>query len=163
MKYQARHFLPFVLVALVVAIFSIAYSVSLAQESPVPTPTAVVVEPPAPPDLPDEPPDQATGLLSDVQKWLLFVAGLIATHVMAGVKKLPWFGKQDWFLKLVTELVSGVSASVVAFLLGNAAIALGFLDESGLWQVVIYAWPAAVGIYHGKKFSKAKVLQATAQ
>lgn len=128
---------------------------TFAQDSPVATPTPVIVEPPVPPD---QLPDKATDLLPDIEKWLLFVAGLLATHVMSWVKEIPWFGKQKRLVKLVTELLSGLTASVLAFLLGTAAVALGFLDESGLWQVIVFAWPAAVGIYHGKKFSRAKGL-----
>lgn len=128
------------------------------EEPPEPVPT---VESPQPPDFPDELPQTAEELQGYIRNWILFVAGLLATHIMNGVKQIKWLGKQQWFLKLVTELVSGITASVVAFIMGNVIMALGFLDQSGLWQVILFAWPAAVGIYHTKKLSKAGAAYAS--
>lgn len=153
-------FLPIYFIALaLIAIFTFTqFPIYTYAQDPVVTST--VTSPVPLPELPTELPETATGALPFIEKWLLFASALLATHIMTGVKNIPWFGKQSWFVKLTTELVSGVTASVLAFGLGTAAVGLGFLDQSGLWQVIAFAWPAAVGIYHTKKFSKAGALVA---
>ena len=150
----------FVILLIVIMLSVTIVSGQAYAQDPIAEPT---IEAPQPPELPTELPDTAEGVIPYLREWLLFVSALIATHVMNAFKKIPGLGQQEWLGKLVTELVSGVTASVVAFVLGLGAVGLGFLDESGLWQVILFAWPAAVGIYHGKKFSKANSkFQATA-
>lgn len=138
-------FLALILLSLAVLIYS--PNTVYAQD---PVVTATLEAPPFPSELPDT----AVGFLPYVKELVLFIAGSISVYIIAGVKEnVPWLGKQEWFLKLFTELVSGITAAVVGFVVGNVAVALGFLDQSGLWQVIVFSYPAAVGLYHTKKFS----------
>ncbi len=137
----------FIIALLITALFG---TVTYAQDvSPVETP-----EQEGPPAPPDELPDTAAGTLPFIEQWLTFLAAMIGLHVMSLVKKIPGLGKQEWFQKLTTELVAGVTVTVLAYLLALVAIAAGFLDQSGIWAVVRFAWPAMLTIYHGKKFGR---------
>lgn len=87
---------------------------------------------------------------------LAALAGLVGMRLTAAVKNLP-FLKDDEKSKL-----SGLMADLIAFLLSTGIAYLiawltplaSTLDRSGLWQVLLWSWPAAKAWYEAEQYRK---------
>lgn len=92
-------------------------------------------------------PDTAAGGVDTLALFLAGLAGLLASAITDAIKRLPFLRDEEKTAisgptaDLVAVLVSVGSAYIVAYLSQLA----GFLDESGLWQVILFSWPAAKG------------------
>lgn len=76
---------------------------------------------------------------------LAALSGLLAYAVTDAVRRAAWLKDED------KSKISGPMANLVAavvsigsgYLIGYLGQWVGFLDQSGLWQVIIFSWPAA--------------------
>lgn len=84
---------------------------------------------------------------------LAALAGLIGNALTDAIKDLPWLKKDE------KQLISGHLANLVAALIsiGGAYLLtyLGpwaeYLDEQGIWLIIITAWPIAKMWFEAKK------------
>lgn len=178
MKYQTQLIIALaagIILAVLVAI-SFPGALSLAQESPVPTPTAVVGEPPAPPDPVPIPPtllELIKQLFTEVAGWLtglvLLGLGIAQKWLVTNVRK--WFANDKG---TATKINGGVAELVAALTsIGTALIAfvltwaIGFvsgLDVVSLLELAGVTYLSGFGVHKVYKVGrKDRVLKATAQ
>lgn len=123
----------FVLLAIVLVMFST--SVAYAQESL---------------------PNTANEGLNVLAVALAALSGLIGMRLTAAAKNLPYLRTEE------KSKLSGLMADLVAFLLSTGIAYLitwltplaGTLDSSGLWQVLLWSWPAAKAWYEAEQYRK---------
>jgi len=90
-------------------------------------------------------PPTATETVSLIEISLAALAGLLGWAITDAIRKWSWLPEQDRSAisgpaaNLVAAVVSVASGFIVAWLAQWA----GFLDQSGLWAVVVWAWPLA--------------------
>lgn len=101
----------------------------------------------------DSLPSTASEGLQYIEEFLALLAGLVATRLTTGLKKMWWLSdeQRSKIIGLGADAVAAALALATAFALSHGAIAAGFLDENGLWQVLLLVWPAAKGWYLGEK------------
>lgn len=117
---------------------------------PEPVPTIEVTsEPQEPPlfpgEIPETLPETAAEGLEGIAVLLAGLAGLAATAITDALKKLPYLSGVDK-TKLegpIVNLLAAVVSIVTGYLMGYLGVAAGFLDTSGVWQVILFSWPAA--------------------
>lgn len=141
-------------------LFTVPY-VALAQEptaeptiQPTAEPTAeAIVPPPFPTEIPEVLPETADKGVDVLAVMLGALAGLIGKYLTNAVKSLPFLTDED------KSKISGPAAIALAavvsvvtgYVLSYAGVAANFLDTSGVWQVLVTAWPWAVKWYHDSR------------
>jgi hypothetical protein len=95
----------------------------------------------------DAPPATAAEGVQWLAVGLAAAAGLLASALTDALKRIPWLtdGDKSKISGPLADLVAALVSVGSAYLLGYLGQVAGFLDQSGLWQVVIFAWPAAKG------------------
>ena len=94
--------------------------------------------------------------LNSLAVFLAALAGLASTAIVDALKNIPWLktGEKSRIAGPLGDLV----AAVVSIATGYAILALtpvaGFLDQSGFWQVIIFAWPFAKSWFEAKQLRK---------
>jgi hypothetical protein len=93
----------------------------------------------------DTPPATAAEGLQWLAAGLAALAGLLAYAVTDAIKRIPWLNDEEKskISGPMANLVAAVVSIASGYLVGSFGQVAGFLDESGLWQVVVFAWPAA--------------------
>ncbi|RJQ32793.1 MAG: hypothetical protein C4589_00225 [Peptococcaceae bacterium] len=94
-------------------------------------------------------PDTAAGGLSLLAVMVAALAGLLASAVTDAAKNLS-FLKDDEKTKLagpLAELVVAVVSIGSGYLITYLTPVAAFLDQSSLWQVLIFSWPMARAWY----------------
>lgn len=136
-------------------LFTACNFTSFAQE---PEPTVEVtaepiVPPPFPTDIPEVLPETAAKGVDILALGLGALAGLITKYLTNALKAAPFLNEGDKsklsgggavFLAAIVSVVTG-------YVLSYAGVAANFLDTSGVWQVLVTAWPWAVKFYHDSK------------
>lgn len=103
---------------------------------------------------PELPPTAAEGV--GWIKWaLVAMAGLVSTRLTEVLSNISWLKKEDKekVRQPLLDFVAAVIAIGSAYLLLNADIVAQFLDNSGWWSVILWAWPAAYAWFLGQKFT----------
>lgn len=95
----------------------------------------------------DNPPATAAEALDWLALGLAAAAGLLGSRLTDAIKRIPWLtdGDKSKISGPLAELVAALLSVGSGFLLAYLGQVAGFLDQSGLWQVIIFAWPAAKG------------------
>lgn len=109
-------------------------------------PTAqATVEPEPPPGFPDQLPDTASKGVDLIAAFLATLSGLLAVAVTDAIKRLPFLTDDD--KSKITGPLANLLAAVVAvasgYIIGALGTVAGFLDASGVWQVILFSWPTA--------------------
>lgn len=97
----------------------------------------------APPQLPPTARD-ALGWLSTLL--LSTLPGLLANRITERVKTVFNFLKekdQQLLAKTLTDLTAAIISIGCGWLLAHLASVAGWLDVSGVWRVIVFAWPWA--------------------
>lgn len=112
-----------------------------------------VVPPPFPVEIPDELPDTALKGVDILAVMLGALAGLIAKYLTNAIKALPFLteGDKDKITGPAATALAAVVSVAVGYILAYAGVAANFLDTSGVWQVLVTAWPWAVKWYHDSR------------
>lgn len=99
------------------------------------------------PPFPTNLPGTAAEGVDVVAVFLAALTGLLATTVTDAFKNLPVFnrGEKQKIADAYASLVSIVASVLAGYGVGYLAVLAGILDESGLWQLLLYTWPAAKG------------------
>lgn len=110
-----------------------------------------VVDPPLfPVEIPEVLPETAAKGVDVLALALGALAGLVSKYLTNGIKSLPFLTDED--RSKVTGpaaiLLAGVVSIVTGYVLSYAGVAANFLDSSGVWQVILTAWPWAFKFYH---------------
>lgn len=88
---------------------------------------------------------------------LATLAGLLATTVTDAIKNLSFFTDDerkkiaDAYANLISVTVSVLAGYGVGYLANLA----GLLDQSGIWQLVLFSWPAARGWFETGQLRRA--------
>lgn len=111
-------------------------------------------------ELPEELPDTAAEAVNVVVAFLTFLSGLATIYVTRWLRKLPGLDENEAskIVGLGADVVAGVTALVIGLAVAYGAMAAGFLDDNGFWQVLLYVWPIAWGMHKGKKIAKTRAV-----
>lgn len=149
------------LVALLLALPSIGYAQDPTVEATFqPTveatvqPTAEpVIPPPFPIEIPQTLPNTAAKGLDLAALAIGALAGLLSKYLTNGIKAIPFLTDKDKskISGPAAILLAGVVSIVTGYLLSLGAVAVNFLDTSGVWQVLAWAWPIAYKFYMDEK------------
>lgn len=121
-----------------------------AQPTAEPTGEATVVPPPFPVEIPENLPDTAAEGVDILALALGALAGLLSKYLTNAIKDAPFLSDENKskisgpaaiFLAAVVSVVTG-------YILSMAGVAANFLDSSGVWQVLLTAWPWAYKFYN---------------
>lgn len=76
---------------------------------------------------------------------LAALAGLAGNRLTEAIKRLPFLTDEEKskLSGLTADLVAFVLSTGVAYLITYLTPAAQMLDQSGLWQVLVWSWPAA--------------------
>jgi hypothetical protein len=112
-----------------------------------------------PPGLPDNPPATAGEGLSALAIAIATLAGLAGARLTTLIKNLPFLqeGEKSKLSGLVADLVAFVLSTGIAYLVTYLTPVAATLDNSGLWQVLVWSWPAAKAWYEVERHRKATV------
>lgn len=110
----------------------------------------------SPPVLPEQLPEDPAVVLEWLVTTLAVLTGLVATRVVDAIKQLTWIPEEsrNRLAGAAADFVSVILSEIVALVLAGAAYLLGFLDESGLWTVLVWAYPSAKLWFEGQKFTR---------
>ena len=141
-----RKLLVFAVLFLLLGSLSVAV---FAQEgSPLPEPTSTpVVEPTvepfpfpeAPPELPKELPTDPSELLGLLDYLIFWGLGLAAKYLVDLTKLVPWLNKRQGenVRRQVLKVMAVVASLVVAIVAPYASEMAAFLNQSGIWAVLL--------------------------
>lgn len=92
-------------------------------------------------------PPTATEGVQMVAAILAGLAGLLSTVVIDWIKSWPYLkdGDKSKLSGPAANLVSAVVSVGSGYLVGWLGQYAGALDQSGIWQVILFTWPAAKG------------------
>ena len=84
---------------------------------------------------------------------LAMLAGIIANRLTDYLKTIPQIGDEN------AEKIGGATADFLAaimsvvsgYVVGHLAVAADFLDTSGIWQVIVWAYPFALAWFEIRK------------
>ncbi len=98
-------------------------------------------------------PDTAAEGLEWLAVAIVALSGLIATKLTEALARMPFLSDadKDKIRRPLLNLVAGVISIGSAYLMMYGGDLAGFLDSSGLWNVVVWAWPAAVAWFTTQK------------
>lgn len=111
----------------------------------------------APAVLAQELPPTAVEAVGWIQAGLAALAGLLAWAMTDFIKKMAWLPDSDRskIAGPAANLVAAIVAVASGWLVGWLGQWAGLLDESGLWSVIVFAWPAAKAWYEATGIRKA--------
>ena len=143
---------------LFIALGSFAYAQDPTAE-PDAQPTAeATAEPVVPPPFPTEilevlPETAAKGV--DILALVLgALAGLLSKYLTNGIKSLPLTeGDRLKISGPAAILLAAIVSVITGYILSVAGVAANFLDASGIWTVLLTAWPWAYKFYHDSQKS----------
>lgn len=109
-----------------------------------------VVPPPFPTEIPEVLPETAAKGLDLLALAVGALAGLIGKYLTNAIKDAPFLsdGDKSKISGPAAALLAGVVSILMGYLLSMGGVAANFLDSSGVWQVLVTAWPWAVKWYH---------------
>lgn len=156
------------LIALLISLFvfpAIAYAQDptvepTAEVTPIPD-TEPIADPPLfPIEVPEELPPSAEEGLKGIALVLATLSGLIITALTDAIKKLPFLNEEDQskISGPAANLLAAVVSIIVGYLMGYLGTAAGFLDSSGVWQVILFSWPAAKAWFEVEQHRKNAIL-----
>lgn len=101
-----------------------------------------------------QPPFELPPTAGEGVQWLATVgvmlfAGLLGSTLTDALKRIPWL-KEDDRSKLsgpLAGLVAGVLSVGFGFVSPHLVGLAQYLDRTGLWGIVLAAWPVAWGVY----------------
>ena len=139
-----------------------SFGLVMAQEptaEPTTSPTMQPIEPPPfPVEVPETLPETAAQGVDVLALAFGALAGLIGKYLTNGIKALPFLsegekskldGSASIFLAAVVSIATG-------YALSYAGVAANWLDSSGVWQVLVTAWPWAYKFYMDSRNQSAK-------
>lgn len=93
-----------------------------------------------------------------IEAGLVALAGLLGWAITDAIRKWAWLPEQD------RSKIGGAAANLVAavvsvasgFIVGWLGQWTGLLDTSGIWSVVVFAWPASKGWFEVTSWRKAR-------
>lgn len=145
------------IVLLTVLLLFVLPAIALAQE---PTAEATpnvatdpVVPPPFPTEIPEVLPETAAKGVDILALALGALAGLVSKYLTNALKAAPFLSEGDRS-KIggpAAILLAAVVSVATGYVLSYAGVAANFLDTSGVWQVLVTAWPWAVKFYHDSR------------
>lgn len=144
------------LLVLFLALPVLAYAQEPTAEPTVEATAEPIVPPPFPTEIPAVLPETAAKGVDVLALALGALAGLVSKYLTNGIKNLPFLTNED------KEKIGGPAAIalaavvsvVTAYVLSYAGVAANFLDSSGVWQVLVTAWPWAYKFYMDSQKSK---------
>jgi hypothetical protein len=88
---------------------------------------------------------------------LATLAGLLATTVIDAIKNLSFFtdGERQKIADAYANLISVMVSVLTGYAVGYLAHLAGLLDSSGIWQLVLFSWPAAKGWFETGQLRRA--------
>jgi hypothetical protein len=106
-------------------------------------------------EIPQQPPETAKEGVDWLRVALVALAGLVGTRLTEAISKLPFPGNDKIAIRQpLLDLTAAVLSILTGYLLASATSLAGFLDDSGWWQVVIWAWPSAVAWFKGLRITE---------
>lgn len=114
--------------------------------------SAMVLAQEEPPQLPPT----AGEAVAELAAALAVLAGLLANRLTEALGRLPFLSDEDKnkLRQPLLDIFAAVFSVASGYILASAAMAAGFLDESGWWQVILWSWPTAYGWFRGKRLLK---------
>lgn len=101
--------------------------------------------------------------LNALAVFLAALSGLAATSIVDALKNIPWLNAQN--KSRLAGPLADLTAAAVSIATGYVVLLLtpvaGFLDTSGFWQVIIFAWPFAKSWFEAKQLRKALAVGLT--
>lgn len=91
----------------------------------------------------------ATETLSQLSLWLASLAGVLGSRITERVKALPVFSPEQKteLSRILTEFSAFIIAAFSGAIVGGLANLAGLIDQSGVWAVVLLAYPVALGYF----------------
>lgn len=123
--------------------------------------TDPITDPPLfPIEVPETLPPSAEEGLKGIAVLVAGLAGLLSTALTDAIKKLPFLNTEDQskISGPAANLLAAVVSIVTGYLMGYLGTAAGFLDSSGVWQVILFSWPAAKAWFEVEQHRKGAVL-----
>jgi len=103
------------------------------------------------PVMAQELPDTAGEAVGWLQVAIVALAGLVATRLTEALGNIPFLknADKDKLRQPLLDLVAAVIAVGAAYIIGYATPLAAYLDDAGLWKVVVWAWPSALAWFKG--------------
>lgn len=105
-----------------------------------------IADPPLfPIEVPETLPPSAEEGLKGIALIVATLAGLLGTALTDAIKKIPFLNDEEKskISGPAANLLAAVVSIITGYLMGYLGTAAGFLDSSGVWQVILFSWPAA--------------------
>lgn len=112
-----------------------------------------IVPPPFPTEIPEVLPETAAKGVDVLAVMIGALAGLVGKHLTNAIKGASFFsdGDKSKIGGPAAILLAAIVSVLTGYALSYAGVAANFLDTSGVWQVLVTAWPWAVKWYHDSK------------